>query len=365
MKKPVPSRLFVSEYVCGGALSACPLGGSLAAEGWSMLCAVIADLAAVPGVSVETTCDERLSSWNLEGATVHRAATAEQEDRLFRRLCAECDGTLVIAPEFDAILETRCRTVEEVGGRLLGPSSAAVALCADKLLLARHLRDTGIPTIPTLLLDWELIGSTGQPEFLHEFPCVVKPRDGAGSQSMFMVADPAGLRSLKSARVAYPQLESAIWQPFVPGAALSCAVICDPSQNEFEALPVAEQRLSTDGRFQYLGGAMPWSESRAEDVQSLAVAACRSVEGLRGYVGVDVIAPAGTGAPIVVEINPRLTTSYLGYRELLAAAGQAAAVSQSPRGQLAERMAFPERRKGWRFPQGVRIEFVPASFAIG
>ena len=35
------------------------------------------------------------------------------------------------------------------------------------------------------------------------------------------------------------------------------------------------------------------------------------------YVGVDLIVPADEHAPpIVVEINPRLTTSYLGYRAL-------------------------------------------------
>ncbi len=40
-----------------------------------------------------------------------------------------------------------------------------------------------------------------------------------------------------------------------------------------------------------------------------------SVPGLRGWVGVDLVLP-DDGPPVVVEINPRLTTSYLGYRRL-------------------------------------------------
>jgi predicted ATP-grasp superfamily ATP-dependent carboligase len=41
------------------------------------------------------------------------------------------------------------------------------------------------------------------------------------------------------------------------------------------------------------------------------------VPGLRGYVGVDLIVPDDNpDRPIVVEINPRLTTSYIGYRRL-------------------------------------------------
>jgi predicted ATP-grasp superfamily ATP-dependent carboligase len=39
--------------------------------------------------------------------------------------------------------------------------------------------------------------------------------------------------------------------------------------------------------------------------------------GLCGYVGVDLIIPESMPRqPVVVEINPRLTTSYLGYRAL-------------------------------------------------
>ena len=48
-----------------------------------------------------------------------------------------------IAPEFDRILESRCRWVLEEGGRLLGPSPEAVALTADKLALAEHLERSG------------------------------------------------------------------------------------------------------------------------------------------------------------------------------------------------------------------------------
>jgi hypothetical protein len=49
----------------------------------------------------------------------------------------------------------------------------------------------------------------------------------------------------------------------------------------------------------------------------MALAACRSVPGIRGYVGIDLVVPdQAPHRPVVVEINPRLTTSYLGYRAL-------------------------------------------------
>ena len=62
---------------------------------------------------------------------------------------------------------------------------------------------------------------------------------------------------------------------------------------------------------------MPLGKSDSAALQRTALAACRSIPGLRGYVGVDLIIPsAESGRPVVVEINPRLTTSYLGYRAL-------------------------------------------------
>ncbi len=45
--------------------------------------------------------------------------------------------------------------------------------------------------------------------------------------------------------------------------------------------------------------------------------ACGCIPGLSGYVGFDLILPNENPAcPVIVDINPRLTTSYLGYRLL-------------------------------------------------
>src|SRR5690242_2360358 len=128
-------RVFVSEYVTGGGWPEGVPAGSLAAEGRAMLCAAVEDLARITGVEVETTWDRRLGPAPFAGARLHCVESRDAEGRLFRTLAAECDATLVIGPEFDGILHDRCRFAEEAGGRLLGPSSSAVKICADKLML--------------------------------------------------------------------------------------------------------------------------------------------------------------------------------------------------------------------------------------
>jgi len=107
-----------------------------------------------------------------------------------------------------------------------------------------------------------------------------------------------------------------IVQPFVAGTAASVAFLCGPRQC-VELAPAA-QSLSADGRFRYEGGELPLPAPLATRAVRLARSAVEAVPGLAGYVGVDVILgeAADGSADWVIEINPRLTTSYLGLREL-------------------------------------------------
>ncbi len=303
-------RVFVSEYVCGGGWSGTTRAGSLATEGRAMLCAVVEDLSRIAGVKVVATWDARLGPSPIRSAQIVPVESPADEMIHFRKLAAESDAVLVIAPEFDGILFNRCRIVEELEGRLLCPSSRAVALCADKLRLAVHLRDAGIVTVPT-----ELLGDAAP----LQFPVVIKPRDGAGSQDLYLVEDVIAFDRLRREELCDVALQHFIWQPYVAGQAVSVALFFAPSRRAVEVLVPAEQRLTSDGRFRYLGGRvpLPMKSSDCAALQSAAVAACRCVPGMCGYVGVDLILPeAAPEQPVIVEINPRLTTSYLGYRAL-------------------------------------------------
>jgi hypothetical protein len=215
-------------------------------------------------------------------------------------LAAAADWSLVIAPEFDDILLQRCRWVEEEGGRLLGPSSEAARLTADKLTLARHWMERGIATPPASA----------------PFPLVCKPRFGAGSQATFLVHNKEGL--IRVVRQAHDEGWSGefMLQPYVPGLAVSVAFLA--GDGEWHSLPAVEQHLSNDGRFSYLGGRLPLPEPLNRRAHRLAERAARCVEGLHGWFGVDLVLGDGEdgSADVALEINPRLTTSYVGLRRL-------------------------------------------------
>ncbi|HUG89994.1 MAG TPA: ATP-grasp domain-containing protein [Planctomycetaceae bacterium] len=321
-----PPAVFVSEYLTCGAWPGELSRSSLAAEGRAMVEAVIADLARMPGARVVTTWDARLDPPRGAGVSFEcrLVRNPDEERRVFGECAAACEATLVIAPEFDGILLDRRRLVSEAGGRWLGCSADAIELCADKLRLAEHLRSHGVRTIET----WPLAAAPTAGEHL-----VVKPRDGAGSQLTFLVRNQAELDGVLHELAASDWRERVIVQPFMPGQAVSVTAVVSEGGRRVEVLPLADQHLSDDGRFRYLGGRVRFPPPQPEQsgAESLVRAACRAVSGLSGYVGFDLILPAeDPAAPVLVEINPRLTTSYLGYRRLTS-------------DNLAERLLHPDR----------------------
>jgi predicted ATP-grasp superfamily ATP-dependent carboligase len=121
---------------------------------------------------------------------------------------------------------------------------------------------------------------------------------------------------LASALAARNPRQPMILQEFVPGRAASVAFLCGP-RGHVPLLPTF-QLLSDDGQFKYQGGELPIPAALSVRAVKLGRKAVECVPGLLGYVGVDlVLGDAEDGSrDFAIEINPRLTTSYIGLRAL-------------------------------------------------
>jgi predicted ATP-grasp superfamily ATP-dependent carboligase len=209
------------------------------------------------------------------------------------------------------------------GGRLLSPSSACIEIATSKQRTAELLCRCGIP-VPRGSL---LARGTNQLPAGFSLPAIMKPVDGCGSQGIRLVRDMSELgHEMTSGEF---RLEE-----FMPGQAASIAILCGPGGNY--ALPACEQRLTSDGRFHYLGGSLPLSPDLNERARRVGLAAASALPMPRGYMGVDLVlgeAADGSGDR-VIEINPRLTTSFIGLRAAsranLAAAMLAAVEGRPP-----------------------------------
>ncbi len=138
------------------------------------------------------------------------------------------------------------------------------------------------------------------------YPAVLKPIDGAGSQDTYFVRTPMEKPPAYAWR---RRLER-----FVPGMAASAARLCGPAEGV--GLAPCKQRISDDGRLRYLGGELPLAAGFAERAEQLASRALAAMPRAIGFVGVDLVLgrePDGS-EDYVIEVNPRLTTSYVGLR---------------------------------------------------
>ena len=303
-------RIAVLEAVSAGLCGPDP-EPSLQREGWAMWQAVVTDLLAIPEFEVDTLLQDRLLDPLPARERLHvwRIEDPAETVLCWSAAVAEAAATLIIAPESEGCLQQLLAALPSHVSSW-NCSAAATELCSDKLALAEFLTAAGVATIPTVRETWTAVP--------NEFPSVVKPQDGCGS---FLVRRCDNLATWKRCHREFQACGNiaAIRQPFSNGRTLSRAGWFHPQGVDW--LPVAEQRLSEEGQFRYLGGAVPARLTTAERlaIDELCPRLAAAIPGLRGYVGIDLLLPDITSAtPLVVEINPRLTTSYVGYRAWLA-----------------------------------------------
>jgi predicted ATP-grasp superfamily ATP-dependent carboligase len=329
-------RLLIYEWITGGGLvgSEGALPESLLREGLAMVQAVTADAAGVEAIRHRSLLrDLRLPHLATAGAEIFEVASRSEHDVALYELATQADSVLVIAPETDGVLLQTVQRLEAFGANLVSPGSAFIAIAGDKELTANALTAAGVPTPQALRIEPD----TALPE-AFTYPAVIKPLDGAGSQDTHVVAH------------AYDRPPAYAWprrlERYVPGVAASVAVI-GVAGSDAIALPPCRQRLSVDGKLSYLGGSTPLAGGLAERATALALRAIAALPPLVGWAGVDLVLgddPDGS-LDVVIEVNPRLTTSYVGLRRVvrggLVAAMIAAARGERPRLEIDPRpLAF-------------------------
>jgi predicted ATP-grasp superfamily ATP-dependent carboligase len=296
-------HIFLYEWATGGGLveESGALPPSLLREGAAMIGALASDFARIPRCRVTALRDPRVLHLAMPGCELVDVLDKWSHGEEFERLAAAADATILIAPEFDSILLNAARAVEASGGRLASPPPMFVKAAADKQHTCEMLTKAGVPTPPGMVLEPE-------DSLPHDFqyPAVVKPIDGAGSQDTYLVTGP---RDAPPAYAWRRRLER-----FMPGLSASVSALCGP--NCHMLLQPSKQRISEDGRFQYLGGEFPLAAGLAERASALANRALAALPAAAGYVGIDMVLghdPYGA-EDAVIEVNPRLTTSYVGLR---------------------------------------------------
>jgi tyramine---L-glutamate ligase len=275
-------KVLIFEYVTGGGFLNQTVPESLALEGQMMVDALISNFAKLP--NVETVLFQAKENVFAE----------------FQNALENVQAAWIIAPEFDGILEKLCLQVEQANKILLTSPAKAVAKTANKLTTFEILTAAQIPTVKT-----EIFNSEKNYDKTREW--VIKPFDGAGAENTFLLQTEKDWSAL-------PYFEKPfLIQPHIHGEkrSLSCLfqngtarVLCVNLQ-QFEIENQIFKLKNIDVNFTQDDGRY----------QKLASEIARVFPDLFGYVGIDLIENE-TGC-FVLEINPRLTTSFVQIEEKL------------------------------------------------
>lgn len=298
-------QLLLFEYcVSGGVRCSAELAGLLP-EGRAMWRAACEDLLAVDGVELRTLVDERLADLAIGLPPGVVEFVSGDPDDVVAALATTCDAALPIAPETGGRLTHLSRLLGEAGAWLLSPSAAWCELAGDKSRTLAACQDHELP-IPR----WQIVGPGAAPDF--DPPYLLKPLEGAGGQ---------GIRCVHAFSVPRPCAESQLATEYVSGVPASVALACGP--RGIVALPPFRQLIGPN--FAYLGGRRILQTDWIRRAHRLALATVQALEQELdeppvGYLGVDLLLGPDPGGldDVVLEVNPRLTTSYLGLRALAA-----------------------------------------------
>jgi predicted ATP-grasp superfamily ATP-dependent carboligase len=314
-------KIFVCEYISGGGLYREPLPSSLAREGILMRDALLRDIAGVDlvwlkEIEIITSHDVRLPPPQY----AHQAVPVAPGDdvwEIWRSCIDDCDAVWLIAPESDGVLSRLTEIVTRLGKTLLGSTQMSVDSTSSKLRTQLALQAAGIATVPTCrFADWpqnaDWLQNSGN-------SWVAKPDDGVGcsDNAYFEYADE--LR----AWMEQGRMLTHIIQPYQSGIPASLSMLCKHGQawllsSNLQKI-MLHKNTPTSGKFSYAGSVVNGMVAHWTAFELVAQQVAAAFPGLCGYIGVDMIVEESAGASQihVLEINPRLTTSYVGLRDAI------------------------------------------------
>ncbi len=307
-------KIAIYEYVSGGGYAQQPLPLGLLAEGYGMLRSMAADFKAA-GHEVTVLLDERISKLNppLEADFTVPIIYQSEAQKFLASISMVNDAVYVIAPETGQILQKLVQSIEVNGKICLNCTSEAIEKVSNKATLNKHLNKVQITTPKTLLLNFKDNITKNAKRINQEltYPIVLKTLDGAGCSGMSIIKTQESLNTAIAKLQKNTAVPQFIAQNYINGLPASVSVISNGKKAIAISLNKQQITLAQPSEeSQYIGGCVPLEHPLSAKACSVAEKLVESIAGLRGYVGIDVVLSEDT--VYVVDVNPRLTTSYVG-----------------------------------------------------
>jgi predicted ATP-grasp superfamily ATP-dependent carboligase len=307
-------RLIVYEHISGGGCIGQPIRPSVLSEGFGMLRTIVSDFKKA-GHEVTVLVDARLAKLEppIIADCIIPVCYPQEHKKLLRETAKTNDAIYVIAPETGDTLHSLVKLAERTGKVSLNCESRAIQKVSDKTVLYETLKKNGLPTPKTIVLKIadDLSEFKRAIKRALSYPVVVKPADGVSCGGLSIVNEDAQVRKSIAKIKAESKEKRFIIQEFVEGEAAS--VILLSARGKALGISLNKQTIkiaSPEAVSSYEGGIVPFDHKLKQEAFAVTEKTVESFSGLTGYVGVDLVLTKNK--PFVIDVNPRLTTSYIG-----------------------------------------------------
>ncbi len=317
-------KLFIFEFVSGGGFNQEEIPASLFCEGYGMLRVIISDFKKL-NFEISILLDYRIEGLSSLLHADFLETVERKHDYLlkFEKMVKKNDHVFIIAPEFSNILYRLTKIVKTHEKMLLSIDLQGIDLASSKLNTYKFFKSSNVQTPQTFLLKW------GKGYFDENFvfekfksldrPIVIKPEDGVGADSIFYFENENSISEFfNNPEEKLDITANYILQEYIEGKDLSVSLIGDGKSPPI-ILSINAQNIDIKNPMkesEYLGGYTP-IEDFIHNCSILKNYLNKMDFSLfTGYFGIDFLKkPDNTIC--FIEINPRLTTSYLGIRNII------------------------------------------------
>jgi hypothetical protein len=312
-------RLLVYEHVSGGGFADELITASVLSEGFGMLRTLISDFKAA-GHNVTTTLDSRIARLNppIAADCVVPVFSLHETQVNIHKIAESADCAYVIAPETDGVLQSLVDLVEQTGVASLNCPVGTIEKVSDKIVFYEFMRKLGLP-LPEMLIfsvadDLKEIKKAVRGGL--NFPVIFKPSDGVSCSGVSVVRNEEQVAGAVDKIKVSSSSKRFLVQELIKGVATSVSLLSTGSNAMSISLNRQDVTIETpEACSSYSGGAAPFGHPLQAEAFEVAEKLVKSVPDLRGYIGVDFVLTEDEA--VAIEVNPRLTTSYVGLRSVV------------------------------------------------
>lgn len=299
-------KILVFEAVSSGLIK--EFKSDILCEALAMLIYIIKDLMEL-GHNISTVLNNKLLTFfhfnwwkNIDIIKTEKILINE-----LKRLADKFDAIYIIAPETDDMLYNLVSYFE---GKHMNSSPLAIKQISDKGKLAEEMLKKGVKVPKTIILSKPSVKSILNYIRDLNYPVVIKPRSGVGCEGLTILNKREDVE--RKCKFLIKRYETIIIQKFISGIPASISLVTDGSK--YIILSVNRQfiRFSKAG---YYGGYTPIKHIDMQQINLIASRIIKTYKGLKGYIGIDIV--ISKNGIYLVEVNPRLTVSYIGISRIL------------------------------------------------